>query len=139
MNRQRLQAKLVQHEGLRLRVYQDTAGHPTIGVGRNLDVGIRESEAYVLLDNDIDSAVSGLRGVISNFDKLDDVRQEALINMVFNEGLVKFTRSNPRMIAAIEAGDFPLAAKEILDGPWKDQVKGRAYEIAAAISKGDWE
>ncbi len=139
MNRERLQAKLVQHEGLRLRVYTDTAGHPTIGVGRNLDAGIRESEAYVMLGNDIDSAASGLQQMIKGFHLLDDVRQEALIDMVFNEGLLKFTMSNPKMIAAIEALDFATAAKEVLNGPWKDQVKGRAYEIAAAIEKGTWE
>jgi len=37
--------KLIQHEGLRLEVYQDTLGIDTIGIGRNLeDRGITEQE-----------------------------------------------------------------------------------------------
>ena len=45
---------LVRHEGLRLKPYRCTAGKLTLGVGRNLnDCGISQTEAYVLLGNDI--------------------------------------------------------------------------------------
>jgi len=136
MNRDRLRATLSRHEGRRLKPYQDTRGHLTIGVGRNLDTGLRESEVDFMLDNDIDSCIKALSAVLPCFAALDDVRAEVLVNMVFNQGITGFMRNNPKMIAALEAKDYPTAAKEMLDGPWKDQVKGRAYELAAAMESG---
>jgi lysozyme len=51
---ERIKEQLVRHEGLRLKPYRCTAGKLTIGIGRNLDdKGISQTEAYVLLDNDI--------------------------------------------------------------------------------------
>ena len=57
---------LERHEGLRLRVYQDTVGKWTIGVGRNVsDLGITKDEAHYLLTNDrlgqVASSLSGVR------------------------------------------------------------------------------
>ena len=50
----RIKAQLVRHEGLRLKPYRCTAGKLTIGIGRNLDdCGISQTEAYLLLENDI--------------------------------------------------------------------------------------
>ena len=43
--REHLIEKLIQHEGLKLQVYQDTLGIDTIGIGRNLqDRGISDGE-----------------------------------------------------------------------------------------------
>ncbi len=99
---------LQRHEGLRLRPYRDSTGKLTIGVGRNLDsVGLSEAEAYHLLDNDIDAAVNALTAVLPVFAALDDVRQEVLIDMCFNEGILRFTSANPKMIRAFLArGDY---------------------------------
>jgi len=139
VNRERLHSILLRHEGLRLRPYTDTAGKLTIGIGRNLtDFGIREKEAYYLCDNDIDAAVAGLSQTVKAFSSMDDVRQEVLINMAFNMGLTKLMSANPKMIAAVEAKNFLDAAKEMLDGPWKDQVHGRAIELSTAMARGDY-
>ncbi len=55
----RIKAQLIRHKGLKLKPYRCTAGKLTIGVGRNLDdCGISQTEAYVLLENDIQSKVS---------------------------------------------------------------------------------
>ncbi len=52
-----LTARLIRYEGLRLKPYRDTAGHLTIGVGRNLDgAGVDRAEAMLLLKNDIAAA-----------------------------------------------------------------------------------
>ena len=49
-----LREQLIRDEGLRLTVYDDAGGSPTIGVGRNLrDKGISHAEAELMLDNDI--------------------------------------------------------------------------------------
>src|SRR6187551_1498786 len=39
INMKALKAQLERHEGNRSKVYNDTAGHPTIGIGFNLDRG----------------------------------------------------------------------------------------------------
>jgi len=45
---------LVKHEGLRTKPYEDTTGHLSIGVGRNLDsLGLSHDEIYYMLKNDI--------------------------------------------------------------------------------------
>ena len=50
----RIKEQLVARVGLRLKPYRCTAGKLTIGIGRNLDdCGISQSEAYVMLINDI--------------------------------------------------------------------------------------
>ena len=50
----RIKEQLVRHEGLRLKPYRCTVGKLTIGIGRNLDdCWISQSEAYVMLINDI--------------------------------------------------------------------------------------
>src|SRR5438876_552158 len=49
-----LEQMLRRDEGERLRIYTDTLGHPTIGVGRALDTqGITSAEADYLLLGDI--------------------------------------------------------------------------------------
>ena len=56
---ERIKEQLVRHEGLRLKPYRCTAGKLTIGIGRNLDdCGISKTEAYVLLENDIQTNLS---------------------------------------------------------------------------------
>jgi len=50
----RIKEQLVRHEGLRLKPDRWTVGKLTIGIGRNLDdCWISQSEAYVMLINDI--------------------------------------------------------------------------------------
>ena len=54
MDYDRLKKQLVIHEGLKLKPYHCSANKLTIGVGRNIEeVGITESEAMYLLENDI--------------------------------------------------------------------------------------
>ena len=54
MDIDRLIAQLKVHEGVRDKVYLDTEGIETIGVGRNLkDKGLSEDEIDYLLQNDI--------------------------------------------------------------------------------------
>lgn len=110
---------LIRDEGLRLKPYHDSKGILTIGVGRNLEsVGISRQEAMILLGNDVRRSVNGLNRRAPVWKTLDPVRREVLINMCFNMGigsLMKFRK----MWAAIEEGDFPLAAYEMSDSKWR--------------------
>lgn len=133
-----LKADLVRDEGLRLKPYRDTVGKLTIGVGRNLDdVGISDAEAGHLLGNDISGVLADLDRALPWWRGLSEARQRALANMCFNLGLTRL-QGFKKMLAALEAGDWPAAAREALDSKWARQVGARATRIAEAFAEEEW-
>jgi len=156
-DRENLIDKLIEHEGMVLTVYQDTLGIDTIGIGRNLkdrgisqeeldhmDIphidliyrdGITEADARYLAENDVQIVEDELLRAHPCVDGLDSVRQLILIDMAFNMGvprLCKFTL----MWNAIHEEKFEVAAKEMLDSRWANQVKLRAVKLANAMHNG---
>jgi lysozyme len=133
----KLISMLKRHEGRRLKPYLCTADKLTIGYGRNLDDnGISEDEALYLLQNDIDACYSELN-VFNWFQELDQVRQEALVDMRFNLGLPRFL-SFKKMIARLIAKEYSQAAEEIINSLYAKQVGDRANEIAYMIERGEY-
>lgn len=133
----KLRALLIEHESCRLFPYTDTTGHLTIGVGRNLtDRGISTNEALYLLDDDISYFTIKLNHYLDCFSKLDENRQIALIDMCFNLGVQGFLGFH-RVISALEDGDYPRAAAEMLDSKWATQVGDRAINLAKIIRTGE--
>ena len=129
MDKQRLIENLKRHEGIKLKPYRDTVGKFTIGIGRNLDdVGITEAEAEFLLANDIGVAEGEARELFRRFDTYSDLRQEVLVNMMFNLGRPTLSRFN-NMRAALLEDDFDRAADEMKDSRWFRQVGNRAKEL----------
>ena len=134
---ERIKEQLVRHEGLRLKPYRCTAGKLTIGIGRNLeDCGISQTEAYVLLENDIQNCEKQLIDEIPEiYNGLDEVRKSVLLNMCFNlgiGGLLEFTNT----LAFIAAGDWERAANGMLASKWAKQVGRRAIELSELMRKG---
>ena len=116
-----LAAQLILHEGLRLKVYTDTLGIPTVGVGRNLrDKGITRDEALDLLSHDIDECVTDL-ATFAWFEALDAVRQRALVDLRFNIGPRRL-RGFVKMLAALAVSDYGTAADELRDSVWATQI-----------------
>ena len=158
-DRQDLIEKLIVAEGLRLQVYKDTLGIDTIGIGRNLEdrgitkeelddldiptiehvyeYGITEADAVYLATNDVQIVEEELVRAHPCLDRLDSVRQLILIDMAFNMGVPRLCKFK-KMRAAVEAEDFPTAAKEMLDSRWATQVKGRATKLANAMHNGEF-
>ena len=136
MNKELLIKQLQKHEGLRLKPYKCSAGKLTIGYGRNLeDRGIDKAEACMLLANDIHQCINQVQDRIPCFPKLNDVRQNVLINMAFNlgiAGLLKFRK----FLSALERKDFEDASVEMLDSRWSRQVGIRATELSEQIRTG---
>lgn len=133
----RIKAQLVRHEGLRLKPYRCTAGKLTIGIGRNLDdCGITQSEAYVMLINDIMNCEKQLQSKIPDiYNGLDEVRKSVLLNMCFNlgiNGLLCFKNT----LAFVKAGDWERAANNMLVSKWAKQVGRRAIELSELMRKG---
>ena len=131
----RLIAMLQRHEGLRLKPYECTAGKLSIGYGRNLDdMGISEVEAMVMLRNDIEQCYQELE-MFSWFEDLDQVRQEALVDMLFNLGLPTFLEFK-KTLKFVAEGKYSQAAEEMLRSKWADQVGDRAKELAYMVETG---
>ena len=133
----RIKEQLVRHEGLRLKPYRCTAGKLTIGIGRNLDdCGITESEAYIMLINDIMNCEKQLQSKIPDiYNSLDEVRKSVLLNMCFNlgiNGLLGFKNT----LAFVKAGDWERAANNMLVSKWAKQVGRRAIELSELMRKG---
>lgn len=133
----RLIRTLIRHEGLRTKPYKCSSGKLTIGVGRNLDSnGITEEEALYLCQNDIANATKDLVMLVPDFWMLDSVRQEVLVNMMFNLGFPKFANFK-LMLEAVNKKDFREAAAEMLKSGWAIQVKSRATELSDMMRTGD--
>ena len=131
-----LKQQLVAHEGLRLKPYTDTVGKLTIGVGRNLsDVGISQEEAFALLEHDVDRAVAAC-AQYAWFGTLNQVRQFALVDLMFNLGATKFSKFK-LMIAALERGDYAAAAGQLRSSAWASQVQpARRDRIVHQLATG---
>lgn len=128
---------LKRHEGYSRTVYRCSSNRQTIGFGRNLDdVGISREEAEWLLQRDIDNAVSFLRNEPYWLD-LNEVRQAVLIDMVVNLGWTRFSAFK-KMRSALILKNYKLAAAEMLDSRWADQVKNRARRLSDMMASGEW-
>lgn len=124
---------LRRHEGLRLTVYECSAGKKTIGYGRNLeDRGITEAEAEWMLDNDIQSTEQSLVSSFDFYKDLDVVRKAVLIDLAFNIGMAGL-KGFKKMLKALEQGDYSEAAIQLLDSRYANQVPNRAMELARLL------
>lgn len=137
VNTNSLRAALMHDEGLELKVYRDSLGIETIGVGRNLrDRGITKSEAMLMLDNDIAECVNDLAASFPWFVGLDEVRQHVVLNMRFQLGPSRF-RGFKQMLAALERKDYAAAADSMKFSKWADQVPTRAGRLELEMRTGE--
>lgn len=148
IDRQRLREQLSKHEDRRGFVYDDATGKtitegsfvrgkPTVGVGRNLiDRGLSDDEIDYLLDNDIADHLAEA-SQLAFFSKLDQVRQNAVVELVFNLGLPKLKKF-VKFIDFMQQERWQHAGEELKDSLWYRQVKGRGDTIISMIQKGQW-
>lgn len=140
------------HEGLKLKPYYCTSGKQTIGVGRCLDTnpltaeekrivgdwrhGITKEAAIYLLHNDIDRVIAACGKNFSFFENLDDERQYALIDMVFQMGIAGVSAFK-NMLSALSIGNYKKAAEECLNSKYaQEDTPNRAQRIAKLIETG---
>ena len=135
--RDQLRSDLKRDEGVRLTTYLDTEGIPTIGVGRNLIAAgdpdrktCTTEEMENWLTEDMLEAIHGAKRIAgAAWEHHPDDVKRGLSNMCFNLGESRL-RGFTRMLNALRAGDYGLAAREALNSKWHRQVKGRARRIA---------
>ena len=128
---------IAQHEGCKLKPYEDTLGVLTIGYGRNLTRGISRDEAEMLMRNDLRS----VRLSAENFDwfaELSEVRQAVVLDMHYQLGARGF-RKFKKLRRAIDASDWSTAADEMLDSTWaREQTRTRAKRLARMMREDRW-
>lgn len=113
-----------EHEGLKLKVYLDSEGYPTVGHGhkidadspediRNLEVGdsITNERADQLFEQDFSEHLFAAQQLPGFFDG-SKRQQAALIDLTFNMG-PNFLDNFPMMSGALEEGDFDEAARQL--------------------------
>jgi lysozyme len=132
---------LKRHEGVESHAYECSEGKITVGVGRNIDqeggIGLSDDEVDYLLQNDVERVIKELASEYTWFGDLDDVRRDAMVDISFNLGATRL-RLFKRALAAMEEGDYKVAATEFLDSKWAKQVGGRALELTDMISSGEY-
>jgi len=109
---------LTQQEGLRLKVYKDTKGLLTIGVGHlilakdGLDMGdeITYEEAMVFLTEDVAEAEDCVNDCVTV--ELSQNQFDALVSLTFNIGIGAFRKST--LVKHLNMGQYNLAADQIL-------------------------
>lgn len=145
-----LRPLLLQHEGLKLKAYKDTMGIWTIGIGHNIfgnrtsatavklnlneHSEITESEAWAIWRDDVSHVMFELRNFHWFYD-LTEIRQAAIVDMLFNLGLRTFLTFH-KFLDAMEKEDYERASIEMLASVWASQVGQRAHTLAFMIETG---
>ena len=151
-----LQAQLTLHEDSRNHVYTDTMGHPTVGIGFNLDrAGARDAMSAVgadydavragtqdltddqisqLAHTDTQHAIDVARDYYSGFDQLDPARQRTLVDMSFNldSKINQFTGLHQALVD----GDYDAAANHIASSLFARQTGHRGTDLTNQMRNG---
>ena len=124
-----LKARIKQHEGCRLRPYEDSLGVLTVGYGRNLrDVPFTEAEVELMFETDFERAKRAAQAFFI-YELLDDPRKGVLIELCFQLG-PRGVSGFKNMLKAMERKDWHRAAEELLDSRYATQVPNRAKALA---------
>lgn len=111
----------------------DLEGHVSIAWGRNLTVnGVRESEAELMLKNDLDDIENFCRQMYEFWPDLSRCRQNVLMEMVYHMGPGDFMKFE-KMIGALQKGDMDTAADELVDSDYGWDYPERSDELAEQL------
>lgn len=139
ISRYRFEKYIKETEGLRLHMYRCPTGHLTIGYGHNLETNpITPRAAQVILEDDIKGAEAPLIDIYPWVLELNDVRQEAMLDLMFNMGpgtLAQFKS----FLKLAQQGDYEGAADELVDSLWYRQVGNRSKRLVRMMRTGSYD
>ena len=134
----RLKDSVKQHEGYRNKVYLDTLGKRTVGVGHLCvedfwedDKEYDEKFLLEILEKDLGHAIIGARELTMEHDCIDinEKAEEILIEMVFQLGKTGVSKFR-KMWDALSEKNYIGASFEMLDSRWAKQTPNRAKDMA---------
>lgn len=142
MNLDALYAKskvqLERDEGRRNKIYRDSEGIETIGVGINLQIGLTNEEVDLLFQHRWKKTLSELLTNLPWAADLDEARLGALQNMAFNLGLPRL-KGFVKLLDALKHRRWEEARKQALDSTWATQVGARSLRLATTFETGEWK
>lgn len=125
---QLLRAELEADEGRRNKIYKDSEGLDTVGIGHLVSNGFSDAVINLIFKEDINVAENFLNKNIPWWTSLSPVRQRVLLNMAFNLNARLLGFKNA--LFAAQAGQYKTSADEMLDSKWARQVGKRAKRLA---------
>ncbi len=143
MNMDRLLESVKKHEGYRNKVYLDTLGKRTVGVGHLCvedfwedDKEYEEKFLMTILEHDLQTAIKGAKELMEDHGcaDIDEQAEEILIEMVFQlgkNGVSKFRN----MWKALAEKNYIGASYEMLDSRWAKQTPNRAKAMAKTMKE----
>lgn len=151
MNLQKLRDELIIDEGIRYKIYFDSKGKPSMGIGHLITpkdpehallkdwtprkvVRISKERVEELFKKDIEICLESCRNIFDNFDRMLEELQLILANMMFNLGQTKFEGFR-KFIIFVKAADYIGAAEEMRDSLWSRQLSARVNKLADRMIK----
>jgi len=137
-------------EGSRHRVYKDSRGKPTVGIGHlitkkdNLKLGDRISadRLNLFFHTDVRKALAAARNSVHNFDNLPPVFQEGMVNFMFQLG-DNAAKKFPKAFKLMNDGNLQAGVQELsVDNSgkkpslWLQQTPRRARRTLAQLNTG---
>ena len=141
MNMDRLLQSVKKHEGYRNKVYLDTLGKRTVGVGHLCvedfwedDKEYSEEMLMNILKDDLKNAIEGAERLLKDCHILDSLAKEIIVEMVFQLGETGVSKFKNILKALKEGPDYQTAAIEMLDSKWAKQTPNRAAAMSAEMA-----
>ena len=142
MNMERLLESVKKHEGYRNKVYLDTLGKRTVGVGHLCvedfwedDKEYDEKFLMTILEHDLETAIKGAKDLMSEngCNDIDEIAEELIIEMIFQLGKTGVSKFR-NMWKHLSAFEYSSAASEMLDSRWAKQTPNRAKNMSAQMA-----
>jgi lysozyme len=134
----RLLDSVKKHEGYRNKVYLDTLGKRTVGVGHLCvedwwDDNVEYEEKFLMdiLQKDLQESIRGARELMEEYGckDIDEKAEELLIEMVFQLGKTGVSKFR-NMWKCLSELNYVGASFEMLDSKWAKQTPNRAKAMA---------
>ena len=131
-----LKADLIRDEGRKLRIYTDSVGKVSCGIGHNLtDDGISAAVCDLMYAEDSADTIAALDVHLPWWQHLNPIRQRALANICYNIGIADLMTFGT-FLSLLQAEMYEAAANDLAATKWHRQVGARAIRIENMIRTG---
>jgi GH24 family phage-related lysozyme (muramidase) len=138
---------LKKHEGVRLKLYNDSQGHCTIGVGHlvhkgncdgsepeNFKRGLTEDEVDALFRSDLDAYESAVGNAITS--RVNQYQFDALVSFTFNVGIGAFKSSG--VLKEMNAKNYSKVPAELMKWVKPPEITGRRTDETNLFKSGKY-
>ena len=129
-------ADIKAHEGYSKKMYKDTLGYPTIGIGFLVSsLELDEDVCDIILERRLKKNEEVLQRKMTYYSNLPIEVQNIIQNMYYQLGnrLFNFVKT----LHYIENGKWRAASLEMLQSLWAKQTPNRAKELSERMAKVD--